>query len=174
MKIQVKHLAAFWEKVSVDPKTGCWNWTGGIQADKGGGHINPKMWLSGKHISTRKFAYRFFLGGRAKMVTCGCQNELCVNPQHALPTRGAFAGTGRTIATGMARKRLDELTVRKILTLRKLGHTYAEIWKKTGIHPARLATVVKCATMCKKGKLKSYRQSKEEGELCPTTQPVKN
>lgn len=82
----------FAAKVSVDPKTGCWNWTASTHSparypDKKYGQFKlPRV--NGKQVSvnTHRFAYESVNGpllpGLRLDVDHICRNTLCVNPKH--------------------------------------------------------------------------------------------
>jgi hypothetical protein len=49
----------FWSKVSPEPNTGCWIWTGAVN-NKGYG----VLWVNGRMVLAHRFAYELATGGR--------------------------------------------------------------------------------------------------------------
>jgi hypothetical protein len=77
-------LKRFWEKVKVDPATGCWIWTAAVRTWKkepwDGGFGAFRM--DGKTHRAHKIAYRILFGcfpPRGKVLLHGCDNRRCVN-----------------------------------------------------------------------------------------------
>lgn len=81
----------FVAKISVDRKTGCWNWTGATHSParyperKYGefhlGRVNGKS----RVINTHRFVYELVHGPLLDLrldVDHKCRNSLCVNPKH--------------------------------------------------------------------------------------------
>lgn len=70
-------------RVSVNPETGCWEWTGPTSGNgRGGGY--PRMCLSGQTVAVHRVVYTHFNGyvpGK-KQIDHKCRNRRCVNPEH--------------------------------------------------------------------------------------------
>lgn len=70
-------------KYSVDPSTGCWNWTGATDKD-GYGYLasatNGVRWSKKAH----RASYEEFIGPipEGEMVLHSCDNPPCINPAH--------------------------------------------------------------------------------------------
>jgi hypothetical protein len=76
----VPEITRFTPKYTVDPTTGCWNWTAGIDKD-GYGKFYFDGDVSGK---AHRFAYKHFVGPLVDGLTIDhkCRNRRCVNPDH--------------------------------------------------------------------------------------------
>lgn len=72
-------LQWFMEKVSIDPKSGCWNWTGRTSASGYG-----EFQYSGKKWRAHRVSYLWFLGDliHGLVIDHLCNNRRCVNPDH--------------------------------------------------------------------------------------------
>ena len=69
----------FSNKVRVNPKTGCWEWTAARLSDGYG-----QFWLQGKHVSAHRFAWRALVSSIPEGMTLDhlCRVRYCVNPAH--------------------------------------------------------------------------------------------
>lgn len=69
----------FMEKVSPEPNTGCWLWSGS-SCDKGYGMFN----LNGKTVRAHRLSYEIHNGKIAEgmHILHKCDNPCCVNPEH--------------------------------------------------------------------------------------------
>jgi len=76
-------LERFWDKVQVDPISGCWNWIG-AQAQNGYGRFGIS---SGKTTQAHIFAYQVNKGKVPEGLELDhlCRNRACVNPDHLQP-----------------------------------------------------------------------------------------
>jgi len=77
-----KTLEKFYERVSKDQASGCWNWVGYVDQD---GYGN---FYCGKSMGAHRYAYRRFVGPLARILVVDhlCNNKLCVNPEHLKQT----------------------------------------------------------------------------------------
>lgn len=70
-------------RVTICPKTGCWNWDGPDSGNgRGGGY--GRMSLDGQTVATHIVSYTHFYGyiPTKKQVDHTCNNRLCCNPLH--------------------------------------------------------------------------------------------
>jgi len=69
-------------RVSIDPETGCWIWTGGTSGSSGRGKDYPRMSLNGRtvavHIVMWTNEHGYIPGNRE--LDHQCRNRLCVRP----------------------------------------------------------------------------------------------
>ena len=69
-------------RVSIDPETGCWIWTGGTSGSSGRGKDYPRMSLNGRtvavHIVMWTNEHGYIPGSRE--LDHQCRNRLCVRP----------------------------------------------------------------------------------------------
>ena len=72
------------ERVSPEPNTGCWLWTGAVNR-QGYGRVR----IDKKHVGVHRLVYELTTGkALGRLFGChSCDTPLCVNPQHI------FAGT---------------------------------------------------------------------------------
>jgi hypothetical protein len=72
----------FWEKVEIDPKSGCWAWTA-CKNDEGYGWF----WLAGRMRRAHRLAYRVLVGEMPSGLVGDhlCRVRRCVNPEHLEP-----------------------------------------------------------------------------------------
>ena len=70
----------FWKKVSPEPMTGCWIWTG---ATSGNGYGSFKI-ATGKWARSHRIAYAALVGDIAAGLHLDhlCRVRSCVNPRH--------------------------------------------------------------------------------------------
>jgi hypothetical protein len=76
----VPEIDRFMLKFKIDAKTGCWNWTAGIDKDGYGRFYYDERKGGRAHI----FSYRHFIGpvNPALTIDHKCRNRHCVNPNH--------------------------------------------------------------------------------------------
>lgn len=69
----------FMAKVSPEPNSGCWLWTGGVASNGYG-----MFWLDGKVDTAPRQSYRMFCGEIVDdlHIMHKCDVKLCVNPDH--------------------------------------------------------------------------------------------
>ena len=72
----------FFDKISVDPETGCWNWTAGRIWNGYG-----QFWLAGKKHYAHRVAYELLRGEipEGLQIDHLCRNRACANPDHLEP-----------------------------------------------------------------------------------------
>ena len=76
----------FFSKISPEPMSGCWLWTGPL-TDKGYGSLPFRQ----KTLSAHKFSYELYVGRVPDGLELDhkCRNPCCVNPQHLEPVTHA-------------------------------------------------------------------------------------
>lgn len=137
-------------RVSPEPNTGCWLWTGGVNV-WGYGMIS----LGGKadgSSSAHRVSYMLHKGDpRDLLVLHSCDNRLCVNPEHL------FLGTQRDNIRDMINKgrRYDQrgekgpsarLTVGDILDIRSKRLPAAKFAQIYGVSPQNICDIQKRRT----------------------------
>jgi hypothetical protein len=116
----------FEAKVSPEPMSGCWLWTGSV-APNGYG----LFWADGKYEGAHRVAYRLAHGGipAGKSLDHSCHTKSCVNPSHLRPC------SVRQNASNLRGKRDGKFSSRftgvSLVRWNKDGSTYrwtAHIW----------------------------------------------
>lgn len=80
-------LEKFFDRVSVNAETGCWEWTGSIFTSSGYAQFSPSRIPPHGTTTAHRFAYMEFVGP----IPCGlvldhlCRVRHCVNPGHLEP-----------------------------------------------------------------------------------------
>lgn len=66
-------------RISIDVKTGCWNWTGSINTNGYG-----RMYVKGRKIAAHRIIYIRYKGDIPLnyQIDHLCKNRICVNPNH--------------------------------------------------------------------------------------------
>lgn len=74
---------SFWAKVSPEPNTGCWLWTGLAKPEGYGRFMTPAR----KLVSAHRHAYSMLMGDIPAGLTLDhlCRTRCCVNPAHLEP-----------------------------------------------------------------------------------------
>jgi hypothetical protein len=124
-------------KVSPEPNTGCWLWTGALFGGEQAG-----FWFNGKNRCASRVALELLRNDPppdALMVCHRCDNPACVNPDHL------FLGTHQDNMDDMWSKgrgvkgeekfnsRLTEVQVRQIKIGLEAGESYGSLAKKFGV-----------------------------------------
>lgn len=72
-------IERFMDKVSPEPNSGCWLWTGGVAS-----HGYGMFWIDGKVDTAPRQSYRLFCDDITEglHIMHKCDVRLCVNPEH--------------------------------------------------------------------------------------------
>lgn len=141
-------------RVNVNPRTGCWNWTGSFRKDGYGKLlVGSKLDGSRRTVTASRASYETFVGKIPPgMVVCHkCDNPRCVNPDHL------FVGTWKDNFDDMVRKgrrkqargsriassKLTEADVRRI---RQSGKTPQELADRYGVNVATVRKILSGAS----------------------------
>jgi hypothetical protein len=127
----------FSERYIIDPKTGCWNWTGSING-KGYGYLS----VDNRTMQAYKLAYEWKYGKipRGLELDHLCRNSACVNPDHLeVVTRRINQLRGNTIGARNAQK-----------THCPYGHPYSN--ENTYIKPDGSRACKKCKSQWRRRK----------------------
>lgn len=144
----------FWDKVVLEPKSGCWFWTGKV-TKSGYGQFN----VSGKRVYPHRYILWMseypWLEGRSDVFACHkCDTPSCVNPDHL------FIGSPSDNVADMMRKGRDyrpntagvknahaKLTEQNVINIRKLyiygDESYTSLAKKYGVDRKTIMGIVK-------------------------------
>lgn len=127
-------IARFFQKVSRNPKTLCWEWTGST-CEWGYGRVT----INNQLIKAHRAAHLMFLGDLedGQIVRHKCDNPCCVNPAHLIS--GTHADNARDKAVrGRAKTKVSEKQVRQI---RAAKGTCRDIGEEFGISPASVSLI---------------------------------
>lgn len=121
----------FWEKVSPEPNTGCWLWTGNTQ-NNGYGQLWP-------HRLVHRFAYELLRGPIAPGLVIDhlCRVRSCCNPDH-LDACEPKVNSRRSPLVA----KLNEDDVRTVHALRANGASSAVIADAVGVCPWTIREIV--------------------------------
>jgi hypothetical protein len=132
------------EKVSPEPMSGCWLWTGAVNKN---GYAS--FW-DGKHAATAShFAFRVVGGNEfpeGLFVLHRCDNPICVNPNHL------YAGTHKqNMVDKKTRKRARgakgernhkaKLSVQQVLEIRGSTEGVCELSRRYGINRNQISAI---------------------------------
>lgn len=138
------------DRVSPEPNSGCWLWTGGANI-WGYGHVSLGSKADGA-TSAHRAMYRLIKGEPGTLHVCHtCDNRLCVNPDHL------FLGTAKDNCADKIRKgrhqdqagerapaaRLTKKAVDDIRTRRIKGSEFARLY---GVTPSTICDIQKGRT----------------------------
>ncbi len=121
-------LAAKMEaRVQIDPDTGCWNWTKGVNAD---GYGNG-LYVDGKQTRAHRVAYMIangYLPPRDAFVCHLCSNPSCCRPEHLAVGNAWDNAQDTKLAgrTGKSRKVLKAEALASLLAAEGPGGALAE------------------------------------------------
>ena len=136
-------------RVNVNPRTGCWNWTGSFRKDGYGKLlVGSKIDGSRRTVTASRASYETFVGKIPPgMVVCHkCDNPRCVNPDHL------FVGTWKDNFDDMVRKgrrhqargshigcsKLTEAVVRRI---KQSPKSTKELADRYGVHVSTIQKI---------------------------------
>lgn len=134
----------------VDPKTGCWNWTGDLGGADSHSCRYGRVHYRGQSWQAHRLSFETFkeLIPPGMMVCHRCDNPICINPEHL------FLGTSRDNIDDMVSKRrqnfgarhpnakLTESQVAEIRRLREGGLILADIASRFGIDLSQVGNIV--------------------------------
>jgi hypothetical protein len=71
-------MTRFWDKIAIDPITGCWLWTGAARSGYGA------FWLDGRVVRAHRYVYELLRGSVPDGLVLDhlCERPSCVNPAH--------------------------------------------------------------------------------------------
>lgn len=88
-------MIAFAKRIKINPKTGCWEWTG-AKSSAGYGQIRREK----KTIYAHRYVYENVFGKVNNLLVCHrCDNPSCVRPSHL------FAGSAKDNVQDMFKKK---------------------------------------------------------------------
>lgn len=138
----------FWRFVSPCPNTGCWFWTGSVKRKAGNSGYEAAMLngggaTSGRPVRAARLSYEMHKGpiGDGLFVCHGCDNPLCVNPDHLFLGTNAdnmrdcvAKGRLRPHAGGHASAaRSAKLTAGDVLDIRRSSEKPPRLAEKYGV-----------------------------------------
>lgn len=146
--VQERDVQRFMSKVSPEPNTGCWLWTGAISSRQYG-----QFWVAGRTVGAHRFALSVRLGHPLpdNMDACHrCDNPPCVNPDHLFPgtAQDNMADCKRKGRIAKACGELNgrtKLTDSDVMAIRSRGtgmKTHREIAKDYGVARATVTRVL--------------------------------
>lgn len=130
-------IAAFKARLSVDPETGCHNWTGcKQQPGKRKQHPYGIARLRGKQMNAHRIAMMFHLGGpipSGKWVLHRCDNPPCCNPRH-LYCGSPLDNAHDMMARGRRPKRMrgQSISDERVLEMAATGLSITELSRRFG------------------------------------------
>lgn len=158
-KITPDPIQYFWDNITKDEKSGCWNWNGNMFTDTGYGQFKNKKVNGGQPLSASRAAWILFKDaniGRLDFVCHTCDNRRCANHDEHLflgtPTGNMQdASIKRRINHGEDRpqSKLTENNVREARKLRMDGMAWRPLADRYGV-------AVNCIVSAVKGKTWSH------------------
>lgn len=115
--------ASWWERLTPEPNSGCWLWTGGTFANDGA----PRLHVSARlHIRVHREMYALVQGNPDGMdVKQRCRVKICCNPDHLVLEQRLTAEDRRTWQRNWEREARKDPEYRK----RKGESARASYWK---------------------------------------------
>lgn len=94
--------ARIWEKISPEPNTGCWLWTGYVQEWKDGDGYE-QTWFDGKLLRPHVVMYKYFKGEIPSGLDLDhlCRVRCCCNPDHLEPVSRSENNKRGTVGQNM-------------------------------------------------------------------------
>lgn len=116
---------------AIDPDTGCWIWTGGLDT-RGYGHFK----INGRMVLAHRWTYEQFHGTIPPGMDLHhtCENRRCVNPNHLVPlTRKAHRRLCYTV----------KLSLEDVAEIRKLrgSVSQAQLAKRFGVDQTHISRI---------------------------------
>ncbi len=120
-------------RVAVDPATGCWNWTRGVNAD---GYGNG-LYVDGKQVRSHRIAFLVSTGSLPApglLIRHLCSNPSCCRPDH-LAAGTPWENSQDTLAAGRHRAGCKSFRQEKAdaLAIRMADGPYASIAERLGV-----------------------------------------
>jgi HNH endonuclease len=140
--MDARTLARFWEKVFIDPMTGCWLWAGALRQPSPDGGGYGRFW-TGTHVDyAHRVSYRHFVGPipADKELDHLCMTRACVNPRHLDLVNHTMNMRRAPNATKTHCKRGHEFTPENtVIRIHKRGWTMRQCRACMALHAAARA-----------------------------------
>ena len=147
-------LVRFFEKISVNPETGCWDWLGSKLRNGYGQGLRD----GGKQIMAHRFSYQQFVAPiPVGMFVCHtCDNRGCVNPEHLFTGTAAdnnrdCASKCRNCAEDARRRILCEASALQIRRRAATGEPHPLLAKEFGVSRSTVTLIALGKTWKKAG-----------------------
>jgi DNA-binding CsgD family transcriptional regulator len=147
----------FMDKVSPEPMSGCWLWTGSVnRAGYGMFHVRHDAARNRSHAAlAHRVSFEVFKGQELGQLQAlhHCDNPACVNPAHLFAGRPAdnvadMDGKGRRVNRPMrgsrhANSKVTETDVLQMFALRLQGLTQQQIGNRFGISQVQVGNILR-------------------------------